>query len=254
MSLSRTSLRTSLIAAGCAALMAFGAGTASAATQVSWTGATPAANGKTFLHNSTITNDGGLFARTKIWSVTGAQVPAFDIAARARLFKSGIICQVVEFTYNTDWASQLEISTDGANCGTGSYNSHGYVRTFDNSAGYRDYFTFPTNPIDFVAPAARSAAPEGETPAVESFTVDGQTFGPADPAKPDTEQPTFVAAYTDSGEQGYIRSADLITEPVDRSAAEQLQKDGSGQAHTPSRQISVYSEDGATQIGVLSTL
>lgn len=112
--------------------------------------------------------------------------------------------------------------------------------------------TFPSNPINFTAPAARSAGDTAAVPVVEPFTVDGQTFGLGDPAKPDAEQPDFIAAFTDTGEQGFVRTSDLATEALDPDAAKALPVEGDA-ARTPSRAITVYAADGATQLGTLTT-
>ncbi|GGK35278.1 hypothetical protein [Nocardia camponoti] len=220
------------LTAGAAALMI--PGQAGAATQIGWTGGTPPIGGVIYLHNSTITDDGGLRASSKIWTSTGSTVAPGIMGVRARLFKSGVICEVAGYQHNTAWISTHEAFTSAV-CGTGSYNSHGFVRVY-NGSGFNEYVTFPSNPIDYSgAASARSQRIEQESAADTSktFTVGGQTFGPASQS-PDEPDPDFVAAYSDEGEFGYVRSGDLAN------------KSDSG------TRLSVYDDTGASEIGSLT--
>lgn len=81
---------------------------------------------KFLLHQSTIINSPNLIAQSKIWTVTGADVAPGGLGSRARLFKSGALCQAVDYRYNTRPAAEVMVGT-AAQCGTGWYNSHGFV-------------------------------------------------------------------------------------------------------------------------------
>ncbi len=220
------------LAASAAAFMI--PGNAGAATQIGWTGGTPPVGGVIYLHNSTITDDGGLRASSKIWTSTGSTVAPGIMGVRARLFKSGVICEVAGYQHNTAWTSSQEVFTSAV-CGSGSYNSHGFVRVY-NGSGFNEYVTFPSNPIDYVdAASARSQRIEQESAADtgNTFTVGGQTFGPASQS-PEQPDPDFVAAYSDEGVFGYVRSSDLVN------------KSDSG------AQLPVYDDTGASEIGSLT--
>ncbi|QBJ96712.1 hypothetical protein ERC79_12585 [Rhodococcus sp. ABRD24] len=180
--------------------------------------------------------------------MTGAEVDAFHMAVRARLFKGSVICQVVDYQYNATWAASLEIATSG-DCGSGPYNSHGFVKTFSSTNGFQEHLTFPSSGIGYTAPtpALRSAPSE-----INPFTKEGKTFGVLDPEQSDAVQPDFVAAYTNDGQQGYIRSADLNVPVASIDGLRSLPQNN-GVAKTPSRDIPVFAADGASQIGVLTT-
>lgn len=215
-----------VLAAGASIALA-SPGIASAETQIGWTGGTLPIDGQIYLHNSSITTDSGLIARSKIWTATGWEADPYMMGVRTRLFKSGILCQVVEYTYNPNYAATLEVSTSGADCGSGSYNSHGFVKVLSATQGFKEYVTFPSNPVNYTVPGARSAP----TAVVEPFVSDGHTFGLADQTKDSADQPDFIAAFTDDKQQGFVKNSDLNS---DLSV------------------LPVYSEDGTTEIGTLT--
>lgn len=209
-------------------------GTASAEEQIGWTGPTPASNGVIYLHNSSINNnDGGLHAKTRMWTSFGNTVEPFFMGVRARLFKSGVMCEVVNYVYNTGRASSVETQSN-THCGSGSYNSHGFVKAFDGSV-FNEYVTFPSNPIDFTAPAEPAARTfaitesEQQEDVAATFTVNGETYGPASQEE-GVADPDNVAVYADSGAFGY----------VDANAV------NSAESATT---LPVYDRDGVTEIG-----
>lgn len=179
---------------------------ANAETQIGWTGGTPPLSGTIYLHNSSVTNDGGLHARSKLWTSFGNTVAPGTMGVRTRLFKSGVICEVVDYVYNMSWTSSVE-SQSTTDCGSGSYNSHGFVKVFDGSQ-FKEYVTFPSNPINYTAPSARTSQIKDETVSTaRSFTVDGQSFGPASQDRNSIDRdPDFVAVYADNGRFGYARA------------------------------------------------
>ena len=157
----KVSLAALTCSAAAALSLAGGLGTADAATVSGWTG--PA--GTTgYLHNSTIINSPDLTAESKIWQVVGASAGPGTIGARARLFKSGALCQAVDYEYNFYSATEWAVRTTNT-CGSGSYNSHGFVAVWNASTStYGEYLTFPSNPLNWTAPAARSAPNGSQQP------------------------------------------------------------------------------------------
>jgi hypothetical protein len=72
-----------------------------------------------------------------------------------------------------------------------------------------EFFTFPSNPIDFAGTASAPSANSADAaPTTEPIIVDGQSFGPYNDEE-NAAQPDYVAAYTDSGELGYIKAEEL---------------------------------------------
>jgi hypothetical protein len=138
-----------LFAVGSAAALAVSAASpAVAETQVGWTGGTTNQSGHFYGHSSTISNDTGrVIASTDIWNAWGSTVPPYWMAAQARLFKSGVLCESTGYTSNSTATNNLHVQTSGTGCGAGSYNSHGLVKTF-NGSGDTEWVTFPTNPIN----------------------------------------------------------------------------------------------------------
>jgi len=227
-------------------------GAASADVVTGWVG--PAGGngaGVQFLNTSTIINSPNLTAQSKIYSVFGQQVAPGDIGVRARLFKSGALCEAVGYKYSSTGTASLTLGTT-ATCGTGSYNSHGFTAVWDGSK-YREALTFPSNPLDWTAPAARSATTsESETTTVESGTnAAGQSFGPGDTAPSDAELPDLVAAIGTDGVQGYILKQDLdsgATSPAEASKLRKQNIDGTEVFGSAPKTVPVYAEDGTTQV------
>ncbi|PVY27803.1 hypothetical protein [Williamsia muralis] len=215
-----------------------GMGDASAATKVGWVGPTPPGEGnQLYLTTSTISN-APLQASSRIYTAFGNSVPGGYMGVQARLFKSGVLCQITGWVYNPLSTNTLTTNTNG-NCGSGSYNSHGFVQYW-TGAEYGQFLTFPTDPLDFSAPALRSA---GTVPQTEITTNSkGQSLGSAENARTEDEQPDLIAAYGTQGETGYLKKTDLITKAV--SPAEAV-------AHSDSapRTVPLYAADGTTTVG-----
>lgn len=189
------------------ALSPLASGLASAQTETSWTGPTPPYDGMIYLHNSSVSNDSGIVARTKLWTASGATVAPGYLGVRARLFKSGAVCEIAGYQFNTAWAASFENGTT-ASCGPGSYNSHGFIKV-NSSSGTHEMFTFPSNPINFTGAAtARSAAAAGAEVPSQTVTHNGKTYGPYN-MKDVESQPDFVAAFADDGRLGYVSRAEL---------------------------------------------
>ena len=74
---------------------------ASAEAVTGWTVPTPPANGVIYLHNSTINNSPTIKASSKVYTVNGAVVAPANMAVRAREFKSGALCEVVDYSSTT---------------------------------------------------------------------------------------------------------------------------------------------------------
>lgn len=113
----------------------------------------------------------------------------------------------------------------------------------DGTNSYREYVTFPTDPLYYEAPAAAGArAQSPETINVESgVNTDGQSFGSGEGVESDADLPDLVAAIGTNGEVGYIEKTALH-----------------GPAATPSeavasdpgaRTVPLYDKDATTVIG-----
>lgn len=197
----------------------------------------PGEGNQLYLTTSTI-NNAPLQASSRIYTAFGNSVPGGYMGVQARLFKSGVLCQITGWVYNPLSTNTLTTNTNG-NCGSGSYNSHGFVQYW-TGAEYGQFLTFPTDPLDFSAPALRSA---GTVPQTEITTNSkGQSLGSAENARTEDEQPDLIAAYGTQGETGYLKKTDLITKAV--SPAEAV-------AHSDSapRTVPLYAADGTTTVG-----
>lgn len=239
----RKSFRKVLAAGlGAAAIVsgsALGAGPGSAATLNSWIGPLRAEN-IDYLHYSTITNAPNLIASSRIYTTDGNPVQPYSIGARARLFKSGALCQATNYVFNEEPNTQVIAATSG-HCGNGSYNSHGFVEAWNGTA-YTEIFTFPTNPLNYTAPAARTVEPA--TSAKQSGqNRQGKSYGTAEGVRDDAKLPDLVSAYATNGKLGYVYSDALSKKPTTRAAARNAQQQWT---------VPVYEQDGTTQLGVFT--
>lgn len=230
-------LATAITAFGAAIGIALTSAPANAATVNSWIGPWTA-DGINYLHYSTISNT-PLWASSRIYTVNGNEVPPGYLGVRARLFKSGALCEATVYRYNTTQTPSFNTATTQA-CGNGSYNSHGFVAAWVGAdGGYSEVFTFPTNPLNYTAPAARSVPSEVK---VESgVNSRGQTYGRGDTR---AESPDLVAAIATNGRVGYIKS-EALNEKKPSSPAEAVRQSQSGNAPT----VPVYDKDGTSVIG-----
>jgi len=159
-------------------------------------------------------------------------VPDFRMGVQSRLFKSGVLCKITPLQYNPISTSRLENRTSG-DCGSGSYDSHGFVQAGDG-VNWSTYVTFPTNPLDYVAPAplARATAPTTAPADLAAGTnADGSTYGTAAGVKEATDIPDLVASYGSDGTFGYVKATDL------------------NEVKNNSGSIPLYDRDGRTVIG-----
>jgi hypothetical protein len=226
------------VAAAAVGLALTSPGTASAETLSGWINPTPpSSSGTVHLGQSTINNAPAPVAETRIWTSFGTQAQPGTIGAQARLFKSGALCEATNYQYNTQYIPSQTVRTSGANCGTGWYNSHGFISVWDPGASAKDYVTFPTDPLYFEVAgvaSARSADSAAEEVVVDSgVNAQGQSFGSAEGVDDASDIPDLVAAYAESGELGYVRRDDL-----DNAQA------GTG--------LPVLATDGATEIGTFT--
>lgn len=226
--------RTCTAVLGAAACTAAFAAPADAQTLTGWTAPTPpGANGVIYMHNSSITNSPTTFATTNIYTMTGVQVPRGYMGARARLFKSGILCEATAYAFNTGSATQLSASTT-AYCGPGWYNSHGVVQYWGTNNAYSETFTFPSDPLESTQPAVNAR---------------GETFGSGETATADADLPDLVAAFGSNGEQGYVKATDLAVTPP---SPNELPNDAGGAPAATigaGTEIPLYESDGTTIIG-----
>ncbi|PZT97032.1 hypothetical protein [Gordonia sp. CNJ-863] len=232
-------------AIGVAALLG-GTGGASAATVTGWVG--PA--GTTgYLHTSTIINAPDLTAQSKIYHSFGQSSPDGKLGVRPRLFKSGALCQASDYQYNFYTATELTAGTENT-CGSGSYNSHGFVALWNASTNtYNEYVTFPSNPLNWTDPAASSArsAPTTITDADRKSGVNarGQKFGSAATADADEQADLdLILAIGNDGAVGFVKTADLNKAPA---ANPESAKRAAGQ-----RDIALWNREGNQRIGTFS--
>lgn len=200
-------LIATVLAAAAAGLTFCGPGVALAESQTGWTGPTPPESGTIYLHDSTISNT-PLFASSNIRTAFGGTVPDHYMGVNARLFKSGILCKSTGYVYNTSTSSTLTATTSG-DCGSGSYNSNGYVRAW-NGTSFAEFVTFPTNALNYSTP---SASPETAAVATTETRRDGKSYGSAE-GKTTAQSPDFIAAYGDHGRVGYIAKTTLDDPPA----------------------------------------
>lgn len=215
-----------------------GMGDASAATKTGWVGPTPAGEGgQLYLTTSTI-NNAPLEASSRIYTAFGNSVPTAQMGVQARLFKSGVLCQITGYVFNPLPANQISTNTYG-NCGSGSYNSHGFVKYWTGTA-YGDFLTFPTDPLNFTAPAALARSAPKTAP---TTNAQGQTIGSAESSRTEDQQPDLIAAYGTNGEAGYIKKTDLTAHtPANLT-------DAAATTDPAPRTIPLYEENGSTTIG-----
>lgn len=109
----------STAAAAVVAASILGSGVTSAATRIGWVGTTPpGAGGQLYLKTSTIDND-PLVASSRIYTTFGNQVASGYMGVQARLYKSGVLCEITDYRYNSAPANQVTNNTWG-NCGARS--------------------------------------------------------------------------------------------------------------------------------------
>ncbi len=211
-----------------AAVLPLSLGSASAATSTGWIGATPPnASGQTFLTTSTI-NNAPLSASTRMYTPFGNSVPSGQMGVRARLFKSGALCQITAYNFNTAPASQLVNSTSG-DCGDGFYNSHGFVRYW-NGSDYAEFLTFPTDPLVYPATPARS------------FTDNGESRGSAENIKREEDLPDLIEAIGVNDKTGFIKKSDLLADVPENP------EQAAAAADPAPRTITLYAADGVTAV------
>lgn len=231
-------------AAAAMALVPLAAGPASAASQTGWVG--PA--GTTgYLHTSTIVNAPTLYAESKIYHSFGVSAAPGTIGVRPRLFKSGALCQAIDYQYNVFSEPEWSLRTS-ATCGTGSYNSHGFVAVWNESSStFNEYVTFPSNPLNWTAPAAaRTASPQiTEADRKGGVNAKGQKFGSADTGTDKPADVDLVLAIGTNGTVGYVRADDL-----DRPAA--ANPTAAKAKAKASRNIPLLKSDGVTKIGTFT--
>lgn len=220
-----------------------GVGGASAATVTGWTGAAgPNGDNLAFLTNSTIINSPTLTANSKIWTAFAQTVPDGEMGVKPRLFKSGALCEAVDYQYNPYPAAEWLVGTS-ATCGSGSYNSHGFVSVWNGTNAYREAVTFPSNPLNWTAPTARTAKAQStvtDSDRVGGVNAKGEKFGSA--ATEGSEDLDLILAIADNGNVGYVKASDLngpsATDPTSALKAK------------PSKRVvPTYAKDGLTVTG-----
>ena len=166
---------------------------------------------------------------------------------RPRLFKSGALCQAIDYQYNFFSEPEWSVRTS-ATCGTGSYNSHGFVAVWNAStSSFNEYVTFPSNPLNWTAPAAaRSASPQiTDSHRKGGVNSSGEKFGSADTPNDKAADVDLVLAIGTNGTVGYVRADDL-----DRPAA--ANPVAAKAKSKSSRTIPLLESNGETRIGTFT--
>ncbi len=229
--------RVSASLAAASALAVLTVGGAHAQTVTGWVG--PA--GSAYLDTSSIINTPTLKAQSRIYSTFGAEAAPGAVGVRARLFKSGVLCEAIDYRYNSDPTTDFTAGTTKT-CGTGSYNSHGFVAVWNaTNFNYDEYLTFPSNPLNWTAPATARAAAQSNEPVQTGTNSQGKKFGSADTTAKGAV-PDLVAAYATNGRLGYVKKTDLDT------AAPKSPAEAAARGSAP-RSVAVYATDGTTQLG-----
>jgi hypothetical protein len=81
------------------------------------------------------------WASTQLWTTNYAYVGAGWMAADARKFKDGSICEQTGYQYNNSSVYYQEAMAHTTACGSGTYYSYGVVAVW-NGSGYDYYYTF----------------------------------------------------------------------------------------------------------------
>ncbi|GAV95936.1 hypothetical protein CS176_0166 [Corynebacterium glutamicum] len=229
---SRNKAVKTAVVAGIVAVSVLAAPVAGAASKTGWTGPTTPINGTIYMHNSAITDEGGLSASSRIYPMLGSTMDAGSVGIRPRLFSSGILCQAIDFQYN-DWPeTNFSVSTNDS-CGDGWYNSHGFVAVWNNSTqDFSQFPTFPTDPIWYEDSNAQSRSLNfdlNSRPAV----VNGEINAPI-------ESPEgYTAAFGDSGQVGFVEDSELNRLPQIENGEIKIRGE---------RVIPVFAEDLVTEI------
>lgn len=239
----RKSLLATVSGLGAVCLTAGLAGPASADSVSGWTGGTPPnSDGIVFLHNSTIINAPNLRAESAIWTAFGQSVRPGYVGVRARLFKSGVLCQAIDYRYNTSVVTKWTYGTS-ADCGPGSYNSHGFVNYDDPANGRQEAITFPSNPLNYSPPAAQKVTTSA-TPVASGVNAHGKTFGSGDVTDA-AKVPDLVAAYATNGKQGFLKKEDLEGPGAAKNPGDALKR----QSQSTRRVVAVYGANGIDKVG-----
>lgn len=206
------------------------AGPANAETVSGWIGPTPPIAGTVYLHQSSITNAPTLQADSVVYTSFGTLVAPQTLGVQPRLFKSGALCAIGGWTYNIQPTATFSGTVNG-DCGTGSYNSNGFVRVRDGNV-FDEYVTFPTNAVDWTSSSSTSTARTASITQNSGTNAKGQTYGSASSAKTTDAVPDLVLTIASNGKIGYTHKNDLDKPDGDT--------------------ITVYTTDGVTPIGTLN--
>jgi hypothetical protein len=145
-------------------------------------------------------------------------VPQGVIGSKARLFREGALCSATDYQFNL-FNTSSQTATSTRDCGPGFYNSHGFVAVWPSGGNMSEYVTFPSDPLQYPAPAALAAPrADGDAARAQGTNPDGESYGTGEAAQADAELPDLVSAIGTDGELGYVRSDDLVGSVVDAAA------------------------------------
>ena len=145
-------------------------------------------------------------------------MPQGVIGSKARLFREGALCSATDYQFNL-FNTSSQTATSTRDCGPGFYNSHGFVAVWPSGGNMSEYVTFPSDPLQYPAPAALAAPrADGDAARAQGTNPDGESYGTGEAAQADAELPDLVSAIGTDGELGYVRSDDLVGSVVDAAA------------------------------------
>ena len=93
------------------------------------------------------TTSSDVWASTWVENQAPANVPTGYMAAMARSYKSGVLCKVADYKYNSQPLSGMSQLVFGS-CGRGAYSSQGITKAY-NGNGYNAYWTFQSPSQNF---------------------------------------------------------------------------------------------------------
>jgi len=108
----------------------------------SW-GYTPSIDGHVYKGRSTINTDEpgspSDWAAASIYPTDGSTIPSGWMAADARKYKDGSLCEESGYEYNQSPATGMIVYANSVACGSGTYYAYGLMAAW-NGSGYQAYY------------------------------------------------------------------------------------------------------------------
>ncbi|PWW01197.1 hypothetical protein DFQ01_11087 [Paenibacillus cellulosilyticus] len=118
---------------------------AMAGTATSNTGYYGPINGYSYSNFAKVSTDTYLYGQTRVDNQASGSIPSGYMGAKARLYKSDVLCYETDLYYSNSASSGIGVSTQSysTGCGSGTYSSKGISAAY-NGNGYDLYNTFVT--------------------------------------------------------------------------------------------------------------